>query len=92
MRKLEKSLQGFQEAVQLPSGEEKVGFYNSFAGKKPPNQRADPDEIIIADENGFVDMIHNERLGMLGVQFHPESVMTQNGREILKNLLLKLIK
>lgn len=37
-------------------------------------------------------MIHSLEQKMLGVQFHPESVMTQNGRDILKNLLLKLLK
>ncbi len=38
-----------------------------------------------------IDMIHDPVNRMLGVQFHPESVMTQNGREIVKKLLLKLI-
>jgi len=42
--------------------------------------------------DGSIDMIHCPEKKMLGVQFHPESVMTENGREILENLLLKLNK
>lgn len=42
--------------------------------------------------DGSIDMIHCPEKKMLGVQFHPESVMTENGREILKNLLLTLLK
>ncbi len=41
---------------------------------------------------GSIDMIHYPEKKILGVQFHPESVMTENGREILRALLLKLIK
>ena len=36
-------------------------------------------------------MIHAPEKKMLGVQFHPESVMTENGRNILKKLLLSLL-
>ncbi len=42
--------------------------------------------------DGSIDMIHCPEKKMLGVQFHPESVMTENGRTILQHLLLKLIK
>ncbi|MCB9807190.1 hypothetical protein H6768_04895 [Candidatus Peribacteria bacterium] len=42
--------------------------------------------------DGSIDMIDCPEKKMLGVQFHPESVMTEHGREILKMLLLKLIK
>lgn len=41
--------------------------------------------------DGSIDMIHCPEKKMLGVQFHPESVMTQNGREILKTILLPLL-
>lgn len=87
VKKLGRSLQGIQEAVQLPSCEEKVGYYNSFAGFGEREWCE-----IITKSDGSIDMIHSLEQKMLGVQFHPESVMTQNGRDILKNLLLKLLK
>jgi anthranilate/para-aminobenzoate synthase component II len=42
--------------------------------------------------DGSIDMIHAPQKKMLGVQFHPESVMTEHGRDILRNMLIKLIK
>ena len=89
VKKLPQPLQGVQkEVIIAPDGTaEKVGQYNSFAGfglKKGCDITMKPD--------GSIDMIHCSEKKMLGVQFHPESVMTEHGREILKNLLLKLIK
>lgn len=46
---------------------------------------------MLTKSDGSIDMIHCPEQKMLGVQFHPESVMTQNGREILRNLLLRLL-
>lgn len=87
VRKLEKALQWVQKDVQFPSGEEKVGHYNSFAGFGEKEWCE-----ILTKSDWSIDLIHSPEQKMLGVQFHPESVMTQNGREILKSLLLKLIK
>ncbi len=87
VRKLEESLQGVQRDIQLPSGEEKVGHYNSFAGFGEKEWCE-----ILRKTDGSIDMIHAPNENMLGVQFHPESVMTQNGREILKLFLIKLLK
>jgi 2-amino-4-deoxychorismate synthase len=87
VRKLEESLQWVQRDVTIASGEEKVGHYNSFAGFGEKEWCE-----ILTKTDGSIDMIHAPNEKMLGVQFHPESVMTQNGREILKNILLKLIK
>lgn len=42
--------------------------------------------------DGSIDMIHCLERKMLGVQFHPESVMTEHGRDIVKRLLLNVIK
>jgi 2-amino-4-deoxychorismate synthase len=87
VRKLPKSQQWVQNTIKLFVRDEKVGQYNSYAGfGKIPwcHPRRNQDKSI--------NLIHAQEQKMLGVQFHPESVMTQNGREILKNLLLKLIK
>jgi anthranilate synthase component II len=52
--------------------------------KKPPgpNSMAKRDEIM-----GFR---HRELLKIEGVQFHPESILTRHGHDLLKNFLDKL--
>lgn len=85
--RLKKPLQGVQRETYVLGSVEHVAHYNSFAGVGFPK---DVGTVRAAD--GSIGYIHSPENKMLGVQFHPESVMTQNGREILKKLLLKLIK
>lgn len=48
-----------------------------------------PDSLIITstDENGEIMSLKHEHLNVRGVQFHPESVLTPNGKQILENWL-----
>ena len=89
VKKLPQALQGVQrEAVISPNGKrEKVGHYNSLAGA---GFREWCD--IFMKPDGSIDMIHCPEEKMLGVQFHPESVMTQHGREITRHLLLEVLQ
>lgn len=47
-------------------------------------------DVIAETENTPVAAIRNERLGMYGVQFHPEVVHTQRGRELLRNFVVDI--
>jgi anthranilate synthase/aminodeoxychorismate synthase-like glutamine amidotransferase len=67
----------------LPPGLE-VGRYHSLV--------ADPDSIpatleISATGDGVIQAVRHRTLPAEGVQFHPESVLTQHGRELLANFL-----
>lgn len=42
-------------------------------------------EITAMAEDGFVMGVKHKWLGMEGVQFHPESIMTEHGLEMLRN-------
>jgi GMP synthase (glutamine-hydrolysing) len=42
---------------------------------------------VAASQNAPHAAVENEALGLYGVQFHPEVVHTENGREVLRNFL-----
>lgn len=63
----------------------KVGRYHSWAVKSENL----PSELIITaeDEKGVMMALRHRDLDVRGVQFHPESVLTQFGKEMIKNWL-----
>ena len=61
-----------------------VGRYHSWV--------VDPElpdvlEITSIDSNGQVMSLRHKEFDVKGVQYHPESVLTPNGKQILKNWL-----
>lgn len=48
-----------------------------------------PDDIQITSvaENGNIMSLKHRRYNVRGVQFHPESIMTEHGKELIKNWL-----
>ncbi|HTC00618.1 MAG TPA: aminodeoxychorismate/anthranilate synthase component II [Ferruginibacter sp.] len=44
-------------------------------------------EITATDENGYVMALQHKKYDVQGVQFHPESVLTPNGEQMLRNWL-----
>jgi len=63
-----------------------VGRYHSWVVK----QEGFPDdlEITSTDENGMIMSLRHRSFNVQGVQFHPESVLTPQGRTMLENWLL----
>ncbi len=68
-------------------GEIEVGRYHSWAVSK----EGFPDclQITAIDENGMIMALRHKQYDVRGVQFHPESVLTPDGEQILKNWLVK---
>ena len=44
-------------------------------------------EIIAQTKNGIIMAIHKKDYPLFGVQFHPESILTSEGKKILNNFL-----
>ncbi len=63
----------------------KVGRYHSWA-VKPENLPSDL-EITAVDKQGVVMALRHKNLDVRGVQFHPESVLTEYGKEMIDNWL-----
>jgi anthranilate synthase component 2 len=61
-----------------------VGRYHSWVVNKPL-----PKEFILLaeEENGQVMAFKHDTYPIYGVQFHPESILTPNGKQILQNWL-----
>jgi anthranilate synthase component II len=66
----------------LPS-EFEVGRYHSWVVSNDNF----PNDLIITsiDENGQIMSLKHSKFDVRGVQFHPESVLTPNGKKILEN-------
>ncbi|MSR67651.1 phenazine biosynthesis protein PhzE [Candidatus Peribacteria bacterium] len=79
--------QGMQREIELFGTREKLGFYNTFAG-------VHEDDIegveICSDENTReVFAVRGDHFS--GFQFHPESIMSQNGFSVLANELRRIL-
>ena len=44
-------------------------------------------EVIAFTDRGEVMALQHKRFPVIGVQFHPESILTEHGKEILRNFL-----
>jgi anthranilate synthase/aminodeoxychorismate synthase-like glutamine amidotransferase len=67
-----------------------AGRYHSLIVKR--NSLPDCLEISAETEEGEIMGIRHKEYPVEGVQFHPESVLTPNGKRILKNFLTMLDK
>jgi anthranilate synthase component II len=63
----------------------KSGRYHSWA----INPKSDLSKLVVTatDENGNIMAISHKEYDVKGVQFHPESILTENGKTILENWL-----
>ena len=63
-----------------------VARYHSLAAKSDTM----PEELKVTavTEDGEIMAVEHSRYPVYGVQFHPESVLTPEGREIIVNFLL----
>ncbi len=59
-----------------------VGRYHSWV---VANELPDSLQVTAVDENGQIMSLRHREYDVRGVQFHPESVLTPNGKTILKN-------
>lgn len=62
-----------------------AGRYHSWVAQNEnfPSQL----EITARDENGQIMALKHKELPIYGIQFHPESIMTPDGKTMLKNFL-----
>ncbi len=66
----------------LPNSIE-VGRYHSWAVNK--NDFPSCFDVIAKDSNGIIMAAKHKTHNLVGLQFHPESILTPNGYQILKN-------
>jgi anthranilate synthase component II len=92
---LEKSYHGIATNINILVNDEplfnglgkqlEVGRYHSWA----VNTHDFPEvlEITSTDDNGQIMSLRHKHFDVRGVQFHPESVLTPNGKQLLHNWL-----
>lgn len=65
-----------------------AGRYHSWAAET--TSFPDVLEVTAIDHNGQIMALKHKSLPIYGVQFHPESVMTPDGKTMLKNFIAQL--
>lgn len=63
----------------------RAGRYHSWAFK--PESVALPFTVTATSEDGYVMGVEHRSLPLCGVQFHPESIMTEHGLKMVQNWL-----
>jgi phenazine biosynthesis protein phzE len=85
--------QGVQRLIDLFGRPERVGFYNTYSAFSPHElvacgELGEPVRVSRDPRSGEVHALRGP--GFRSVQFHPESVLTQHGPRILREMLTSL--
>ncbi|MGI8535119.1 MAG: chorismate-binding protein, partial [Mycobacteriales bacterium] len=83
--------QGTQSEVDLFGRVERVGFYNTFVAKVSDPAGALPDGVRAACDPATGDVHQIDGPTYRGIQFHAESILTEHGFDLLRDLLLDLL-
>ncbi len=81
-------LQGTQVEIDLFGRREKVGFYNTFTATGTAAEPAC--ELAVLPGSREIAAIKSREF--IGYQFHPESILTQNGFHILRQAVRHLLR
>lgn len=83
--------QGTQSKVTIGGREEVVGFYNTFVGRHRDGD-ALPEGVSVETDPATGDIHVVAGPHYRGMQFHAESILTENGVLLLQRLLLDLVQ
>jgi len=83
--------QGTQSTVSIAGRQEPVGFYNTFVGRVSSTGGGLPDGVSVEADAATGDIHLVAGPHYRGVQFHAESILTENGVVLLRDLLVELL-
>ena len=81
--------QGTQSRLPLRGAVETVGFYNTFVARVPEAGLPEGVTVETDPESGDIHLVAGPHYR--GVQFHAESILTQNGFAIIRDLVTDLL-
>jgi phenazine biosynthesis protein phzE len=81
--------QGTQSQLTVLGRDETVGFYNTFVARVPASGLPDGLTVEADPDSGDIHLVAGPHYR--GIQFHAESILTQNGFGILRDLVTALI-
>ncbi|GGZ97898.1 anthranilate synthase family protein [Streptomyces echinoruber] len=86
--------QGVQREIDLFGRRERVGFYNTFTARSTEDKVEVPEVgvVEVCRDPGSREVHALRGPGFASVQFHPESLLTQNGPAILAHLLQDVLR
>lgn len=89
VRRLPQPNQGSQRNISFFGDDVRVGFYNSFSAYV--GEMSNPDVEVAQD--GVTGEVYAVRTdSIIGVQFHPESILSVDGAEVLRRSVISLVK
>lgn len=65
-----------------------IGRYHSWVVDK--NTLPETLQILAEDEDGNIQIIKHKKLPRLGMQFHPESIITEYGMQLVRNWIMTI--
>jgi phenazine biosynthesis protein phzE len=81
--------QGTQTTLPVLGREEAVGFYNTFVARVGDTALPDGVAVQTDADSGDVHLVSGP--GFAGVQFHAESILSQRGYDIVREIVSRLL-